>query len=51
MKYDKMPGVYDQAILRFRLKREPVRNVFLHANENVYNFVKKRQNTGVKGLN
>ena len=40
MKSTEVPGVYNQAISRFRLKREPARNVFLHAHENVHNLVK-----------
>ena len=39
MKYNEVPGVYNRAISRLRLKREPARNVFLHACENVHNFI------------
>ena len=41
MKYTEVPGV--QAILKFRLKREPARN------KNTHN-LKKKETSGVKGL-
>ena len=41
MKYTELPGLCTQSILKFRLKWEPTRNVFLHAHENINTCIKK----------